>query len=55
MATIVANMIDFGERARTRPAASRSRSLPTAAAAPDKFTDDETSVHEGNINRLAAG
>jgi len=53
MATFVANMID---RANQLDSAADPRSipdLPTAAASADQFTDDENSVHENNINRLA--
>jgi hypothetical protein len=43
MASFVARLID-----------ATTRDLPAASSAPDAFTDDETSGHEGNINRLAA-
>ena len=52
MATIVANMIDFAD-AQDAPGGATVPTLPTPATSQDRFTDDETSVHEGNINRLA--
>jgi hypothetical protein len=52
MATFVANMIDRANGLDT-PGAPNLPDLPTAAASQDRFTDDEASVHEANINRLA--
>jgi hypothetical protein len=43
MASFVARLVD-----------ATTRDLPPASSAPDAFTGDETSGHEGNINRLAA-
>ena len=43
MASFVARLID-----------ATSRGLAPSSSVPDAFTDDETSGHEGNINRLAA-
>jgi hypothetical protein len=39
---------------RAEMASFLSRALRLAGNAPDAFTDDESSVHEPNINRLAA-
>ena len=52
MATFIANMID---RANVfdAPGNPNLPDLPTAAASQDRFTDDEGSVHENSINRLA--
>ena len=52
MATFIANMIDRAN-AFDAPAAPNLPDLPTAAASQDRFTDDEATVHENNINRLA--
>ena len=52
MATFIANMVDFAT-ANDAPGGATVPALPTAAASQDRFTDDETSVHENNINRLA--
>jgi hypothetical protein len=43
MASFIARLVD-----------ATDADLPPASAAPDAFGDDETSGHEGNINRLAA-
>ena len=43
MASFVARLVD-----------ATDRDLPPAGAVPDAFTDDESSGHEDNINRLAA-
>jgi hypothetical protein len=53
MATFIANMIDKADELDSPSDARTIPSLPTAAASADAFTDDETSVHENNINRLA--
>lgn len=52
MATFIANMIDRAN-ALDAPGGTAIPDLPTAAASTDRFTDDETSIHENNINRLA--
>jgi hypothetical protein len=52
MATFIANMIDLADNLDAAGGVTVP-SLPSAAASADRFTDDETSVHEGNINRLA--
>lgn len=52
MATFVANMIDRAN-ALDAPGAPNLPDLPSAAASQDRFTDDEGSNHEANINRLA--
>ena len=48
MATFVAKLVDTANRLERTPLAD----LP--ASGPEAFTDDEQSVHEANINRLAA-
>jgi hypothetical protein len=52
MATFIANMVDRANQLDSAGAPDIP-DLPTAGASADKFSDDEGSVHENNINRLA--